>query len=265
MRFAIVLWVAILLSACEDKQELALRAFEGGDYKEALGYFTELSQLDRQNWHHLFNVGRSLEELGRFNEAVSWYGKSLKYNEDANEILIARARCLLRVEYLEGAKTDLWRVLARDQDNYEANYLMGRVFMAENDPWSALTYYEKAMNSNSGDVNLYYHKAIVLGTIGHTYSAMKDLNYVIAQRPDFDHAYFNRAILQMRSGRYRAAIEDFDRAEHLSYAPAELYIRRADSKTQLGMRQAACNDYHTAAQLDAKNYQPVYEEMCGAR
>ncbi|MEQ8533990.1 MAG: tetratricopeptide repeat protein [Imperialibacter sp.] len=254
--------LALCLFACEDKEEAAFEAFENEDFEQSLTIFKELSSLDPQNWYHLYNIARSLEELGRYNEAITSYGKSLKYNEKANEILIARARCLLKTDYLDGAKTDLFRVLRRDEENFEANYLMGRVMMADNDPWAALSYYNKAIKEDDSDVTLFYHRAIVMGTVGNGYMALRDINYVISQKPDFNQAYFNRGILQMRAGKYAEAIDDFDTAEALEYAPADLYVRRADCKSSVGLSSAACTDYKIASDMDPKHYKKVFIEMC---
>ena len=257
------LFFLIFFLSCQSKEELAFEAFAAGDHPEALKQFTEVSALDPHNWYHLFNIGRCLEELGRYDEAIGWYGKSLKYNSDGEEILIARARCLLKTEYLPGAYTDIFRVLEKDPENFEANYLMGKIAMADNDPWVALNYLNKAILINDSEVNLFYHRGIIMGSMGNTYAALRDINYVLSKKENFNQAYYNRAILLMRNKQYEAAIRDFDTSEELRYAPAELYIRRGDSKTLLGERSEACLDYKKAAQLD-KAYERVAREECNS-
>lgn len=251
----------IFFLSCQNREELAFEAFAAENYQEALKQFTEISTLDPHNWYHLFNIARCLEELGRCDEAISWYGKSLKYNSDAEEILLARGRCLLKTEYLPGAYTDILRVLEKDPENFEANYLMGKIAMADNDPWVALNYLNKAIQINDSEVNLFYHRGIIMGSMGNTYGALRDINYVLSKKANFNQAYYNRGILLMRSKQYEAAVRDFDTSEELQYAPAELFIRRGDSKTLLGDKTEACIDYKKAAQLD-KAYERVVREEC---
>ncbi len=250
------------LFACQNKEETAFIAFENEDFEQSLTIFKELSSLDPQNWYHLYNVARNLEELGRCDEAIGWYSKSLKYNEKASEILIARARCLVKTDYADGAKTDLFRVLERDESNFEANYLMGKAMMADNDPWGALSFYNKAISINDQDITLFYHRAIVMGTIGNSYGGIRDLNRVIEERADFNQAYYNRGILLMRQGEFRKAIADFDSSEEFDYAPVDLFVRRADCKSMVGLQTAACSDYKIAANMDPKHYRKVFLEMC---
>lgn len=258
----IILFPVLLLLACQNKEDRALEAFENEDFEQSLKNFKELSSLDQQNWYHLYNVARSLEELGRFDEAITWYGKSLRYNDKADEILLARGRCLLKIEYVDGAKTDIFRVLDRDPKSFEANYLMGRIMMADRDPWSALGYYNIAIGINRNEPTLYYHRAIVMGSLGNGYEAMRDLDHVISELPDFNQAYYNRGILWMRRGNYEDAIADFDTSEDLDYAPVDLYVRRADCKSSVGRSSEACADYKIAADMAPKHYRKVFIEMC---
>ncbi len=262
MKYYLTLSAFIFLS-CQSQEELAFGAFEDKEYEVALKHFQEVSKMDPHNWYHLFNVARCLEELARYDDAVVWYGKSLKYKPDAEEVLLARGRCLLKTEYLPGAYTDISRILDKNPGHFDANYLMGRIAMADNDPWIALNYYNKAIVINDKEVNLYYHRAIAMGTVGNTYGAIRDLNHVLSQNSSFNQAYYNRGILLMRNERFSDAISDFDVAEELNYAPAELYVRRADCKNMLGFANEACKDYKKAADKD-KSYSRVLAEMCVA-
>jgi tetratricopeptide (TPR) repeat protein len=101
-----------------------------------------------------------------------------------------------------------------------------------------------------------------MGSIGNGYGAMKDLDHVISQLPDFNQAYYNRGILWMRRGNYEDAIADFDASEELEYAPVDLYVRRADCKSSIGRRSDACTDYKIAADMAPEHYRKVFAEMC---
>lgn len=260
MKYYTLLFIVILFS-CQSTEDEAFEAFEGEDYETALEKFSEVAAMNPRNWYHLFNVARSMEELGRYDEAIRWYGKSLKYNPDAEEILLARGRCLVKTLYYSGAYTDVTRVLEINPKNAEAHKLMGQMALAENDLWAALNHFNSAIFLNPDDINLYYHRAIVMGTIGNSFGAISDLNHVISKRRDFNQAYYNRGILFMRSHQFNKAIEDFDKAEELDYAPAELYVRRGECRSMLNRRDNACGDYMRAAELD-KRYKNLVAEGC---
>ena len=92
--------------------------------------------------------------------------------------------------------------------------------------------------------------------------AENDLNRVIRERPDFNHAYFNRGVLHQRKENYRAALADFNQAHKLEYEKYDLFLRRGYCYLQLDLLKQACAELQQAERLQTGVAAKLLKEYC---
>ncbi|MEE9904751.1 tetratricopeptide repeat protein [Chlorobium sp.] len=69
--------------------------------------------------------------------------------------------------------------------------------------------------------------------------------------------YYRSGKAKYHNGKFREAIEDYDRAAALSPGTAKIFGSRAAAKRKLGDRQGALDDARTAASLGDKDSQRI--------
>ena len=80
-------------SAVDDWLEDGIFYEERGDYIEAISCYDEVLKLDYDNVDALIHIGNSLRFLGRFEEALSYYGKALDIEPNNGKALQGKSLC----------------------------------------------------------------------------------------------------------------------------------------------------------------------------
>ena len=95
----------------------------------------------------------------------------------------------------------------------------------------------------------YYNRGIVYAKTGRYQLAIEDYNKAIAIEPDYVDAYNNRGIAYCVFGRYRRAVEDFNEAIRLKPDDAGSYNNRGTVYLNQGIKELGCYDAQKACAL----------------
>lgn len=255
--------LALALISCADHYELGEMYFEDENYEKAEYHFERASKIDRGNWKILYNLARSKEEVEKYDEAISLYGKSLSIKNTMAGHL-GRARCYEQDEYyLEGAIIDYSEALKlKPKGNFEAYYGRGRVYLKDQNYYKALSDLNQALKMRPKHVNVHYNRAIARSQLRNNRGALKDMNYVIQNSDDFQQAYFNRGIIYQRLRASSSALKDFNKAIELGAKNSDVFVRRGKTLLEFGKTAKACKDFKVAEQLSPRLKGRLLSKYC---
>jgi tetratricopeptide (TPR) repeat protein len=173
--------VKVLLEG-ESAEELYLFLFGNEQWKDALEILKILLNLkpdQDQAWHMR---GYALDELGRYEEAITSYDRSLELKPDKDQAWNNRGISLGNLDRYEESIASFDHSLKLEPDN------------------------DKAWNN----------RGISLGNLGRYEEAISSYDCSLKLNPDKDQAWHNRGISLHNLGRYEEAISSYDRSLRLN-------------------------------------------------
>ena len=96
-------------------------------------------------------------------------------------------------------------------------------------------------------------RAAVRINLGDNEKAIKELNFVILQKPDFNDAYINRGIAFRNLKRYDASISDFTVSLSIKANRPDTYFQRGLSFWMAGRNESALTDLMQAASMNNRD------------
>jgi tetratricopeptide (TPR) repeat protein len=94
------------------------------------------------------------------------------------------------------------------------------------------------------------------------YKALETYDRLIALKPDFAFAYFNRANIKVRLKDYNGALADYTKSCSLESGLAEAYFNRALTMIYLNDTESACRDLSKAGELGLQQAYRVIQQFC---
>lgn len=179
----------------------------------------------------------------------------------------------------------------RFPESAEAHYSMGEMYMRRGDYEQAELHIDKAVRLEPRNYKAWYNKGLMHQRKGDAMQALDAFNKSIAIN-DYSKAHFSRAMLHMFAGRYdlalsdaeavlmeqpgnaRAhcikgdclerslnlpqALEEYNKAIHLSAREPLFYVRRGATLCKMKQYQPAIADLNTSLEMDATNGEALY-------
>ena len=106
------------------------------------------------------------------------------------------------------------------------------------------------IDRNPNDPEAYNVRGSAYGRGGRYREAMNDFNRAIELNPNFYQAYANRGLVERYMGNQQGALADYNRAIQLNASYDAAYIGRGNLYRKAGRTQDAFNDFQKAIQLD---------------
>ncbi len=132
------------------------------------------------------SAARSLEQVGRLDEALGVYMEVLKDYPDDTDALLGVARVLVtKTEYRE-AEDFLRRVVELDPENAQAWKLLGDVHYRLHDLEQALRDLQRAAELAPDSAEIYYSLSFIYGEMGLTEEAAEAMEKAVSLNPSLD-------------------------------------------------------------------------------
>jgi tetratricopeptide (TPR) repeat protein len=193
---------------------------------------------------------------------------------------------LVEAEFMEaGATPELMKVIKREWDKVSSQPLyflrLADGLRAQRSYEEAIENYNKALELDPGNVEIYHNRAVAFSDLGKKYKdeanqfkkesreedavksfeesnryydrAIEDFTTAIRMDPSGANRYYSRGVvysykptnnnIEQTKANNRKAIEDFERAIYYNPDYIEAYRQRAEAHRFLGERENAVNDY----------------------
>lgn len=175
-------------------------------------------------------------------------------NFEQSNACLEQARKFHRIADITSTETNLNQAIKLNPNNYEAYYEFGVLETSRKNYDKAINYYSKAIKLNPQNDSYYVARAITYGFQSKLKEAIDDANKAIEINPKNGPAYSILAVNYGPFGFQKEAIAYYDKAEQYdNLLQDNLFIERANLKTQIKDYDGAINDYKKAINLLKQN------------
>jgi len=191
MKYIFTIAILIIIGCGETNTREGDTYFENGDYELSVTAYTNQLASDPENTLLLYNRGRSYEELGILNKAISDFEKITKIDpKHINSFL-----SLSKISY--------------EQKKYS----------------KAMLYASTAIKQNENSSKAHFLSARAAHQLGYAEQALEFYNNAISIDRAYGEAFLYRGALQIGRNRFNSACEDFRRAKALNTKGADSAIK----------------------------------------
>lgn len=224
------------------------------EVKRSVNYHKIVDELN--NTHilvkrlHITNQESPLDQL-RIDEhfaSIDSYSARIVESPNRADIRFARALDFYLVQDLSSAVDDLTQAVLLDGDFMPAYFNRALIRCKQQEYRQA----EETIEMVATDLKTTAKAGEPRGTMGqvHEYELVRaDLDKVIQLAPDFEYAYYNRAVLFCQQNDYHAAVVDFGKAIEVNPNFGEAYFNRGLTYIFLGQTVEGLADLSKAGEL----------------
>lgn len=155
-------------------------------------YRNQIVQLFPEDPDAYYKLGNAKRKLGKLEEAVKNYDKTIELNPDTPEAYVNRGASKAELRKLKEAIEDFSKAIKLNPKLSEAYTNRGFAKFKLGKPEEAITDCSKAIELNPMVAEAYTNRGIARGELGRLKEAIEDFNKAIELNPELSHAYFNR-------------------------------------------------------------------------
>ena len=208
----------------DDLIEKGMKLYSKGKLDDALRCFDAIIEKDPDSEWAKIRKANILKDLGRFNEAVTWYNKTdiMKLGRAAAWGYFQKSYAYYMVGNPDKSIACLDVVLDLDP-HYKAAWFNKGVTLstcfditrAEELRTDAIHCYDKELEVNPENADALYNKGLLLSDMQMLSEALECYNDAIQIRPKFESAYVDKGNMLDSMGKYKEAIACYDKALEL--------------------------------------------------
>ena len=236
-------------STASQYRENGVRAYQRGEYMEAIAYFNDAIRLNRDDVYAYHNRGNAKLELYQYESAIADYDEVICLNPDDAEAYFNRGVANLELRRYESALADYDEVIRLNPD-YAGIYNNRGIAKLELGQYeSAILDYDKSIELNPNNAEAYCNRGNAMSKLGEYESAMADYDYAIRLDPDNARIYVVRGDVKSELGQHESAVADYNEAIRLYPDNARAYFKRGAEKYELGHFDEAEQDCRMALSI----------------
>ncbi len=210
-------------------------------WRDTLALFEHATDVTRDNFIAHANLGKTLAEAGRLDEAVFHYRKALRIKPGFYHVRYRLARVLGRQGRADEAVRELESLLRLRPTDAEVHTGLGIALLVEGRRMAAIERFRTALSIRPDDPEAHHYLGVALSGEGRMEEALGELREAVRLNPDYAEARYNLGIALMRDGEADQAARHF--AEALRIRPDypgasarlwEALRRREDLKPRKG-------------------------------
>jgi tetratricopeptide (TPR) repeat protein len=266
-----------------------------GNYAESAKFYKEILDIDPYSWQVWYNLGHAyscLEDhhaaveafdyaciinenfehawrdqgdvwmhLGNPQKAVECYKTALEKAESGDaDLLIRLGEAIGKTGRIEEARQYLKSGLAKDHQNDEGHYHLGRLCLLEKESNAAIAHLESAININNEREEYYVALAEAYFQLGMYSLAEISLHRAIELAPEQSSYWIQYAAILLHSDSLEEALEILDTAIS-QHASTHLDYARIACLFKMGKRQEACQSLCLQLAEDFKSHQTMFDML----
>ena len=195
--------------------------------------------------------------MASHDESLQEVEKHLANHPDDASAWNAKAVIQAQQEKFGPALRSLDRAISLNPEFAAAHSNRGRVLLAlgSNKAADALKSFERALELESGNLVVVRDKAACLRLLGRNEEELACYRQLSEAIPNEWGVWFRMADIELELGRFRSALQKYDKALELQKDLVPAYIHRAIALAMLDRFKEAIKSAQTASKLDPKNVQ----------
>ena len=224
---------------------LSLGRMLRGDFQKAAEYSAASIELAPSDHVLLFHASTVLYYADRIDEASAAAERALRIHPGHIGLLNLRGNILTHKRDFVGARAAYEEGLKAEPRNSTLLSNLGYLHYILGEYAEAVAVYGRAVDAEPSDPDGYEGRAVCYLAIGKFAEAIKDMDVVVAARPNAD-SYSNRAAMRSRAGRSEEATEDYQQALKLSPENAAVHFNLGIHWARQGKHAEAVESYRRA-------------------
>ena len=229
--------------------------------ENALSPFEKMSDFSA-NYTLLLADARHKQK--KYDLAIAGYTNVLKSDEKNYSAYFNRGAARVFVEDYKNALKDIEKAIDLNPDSAEMYYYRGYCEAELFDYKDAIESYSKAIELKPDYAAAYYNRGAAKGELDQYDAGMSDFNVALEKNPNLEDGLLNIGLSKLGLGNLDGAIADFD--EVISMRDSNLgkaYFYRGEAKYNKGLKDAACDDFNRAMNLNYKGADINISSLCG--
>jgi tetratricopeptide (TPR) repeat protein len=231
---------------------------ETRNFRQAVDAFTRWHRLEPDNEATFQQLANLYFNLGRYKDALGFTERWEKVHNDKPMHQIA-GMCYYYLENYPYAINRLLYAIEKDTTNATTYYTIGRSYVEMERYKQAIPYYKKAAEADQKNARYVYEMGMVYYSIPDDKNAIAMFELAAQRGWNQNADYFeNLAYSYMNIGNFAKATENLEKSlEKRPYSVAVTYAL-AESQYKSGKYQAAIDNWDKVLTLDNKNARSLY-------
>ena len=220
-----------------------------GKHDEAIEFYNKSIALKPDYAEAYGNMGNTLQEQGKLDEAIEAYNKAISLKPDYAEAYSNMGATLQEQGKLDEAIEAYNKAISLKPDYAEAYSNIGAALKEQGKHEKAIEVYNKALSLKPDYAEAYSNIGVALQEQGKLDEAIEAYNKALSFKPDYAVAYYNMGIVLKDQGKLDEAIEVCNKALSLKPDYAEAYSNIGVALEHQGKLDEAIEAYNKALSL----------------
>jgi tetratricopeptide (TPR) repeat protein len=186
--------------------------FQGAYWQNSETLWRHTVAVTHDNYIAQNNLGGTLLEKGKLNEAIAHYREAVEIKPDVPEVQSNLGNALVREGEVEEAIDHLQKALQIDPAYAEAYNYMGNALMKKREAGEAVRYYQKAVTLDTSYADAHNNLGAAFWRNGQLEEAIAHYKQAVAIKPGSAEMQFNLGNALARQGDWAGAIASYEAA-----------------------------------------------------
>ncbi|MBO0791483.1 MAG: tetratricopeptide repeat protein, partial [Ktedonobacteraceae bacterium] len=233
---------------------------ELGKYEEALATYEEVIRLDPNGSRIYSNKGSVLFQLGRYEEALAAFEEYIRLDPESSEGYFNKGKTLIALDRPEEALAMFEQALCLDPYDARKYYHKGNMLMALKRYEEALVAFEQSIQLDPEPVDAYAQRGDILSEFGRYAEALAMYEQVLSRDPNRAEIYAKQGALLFTLDRLEEAIDALEQAIRLDPNLIEIYLMQSGALRRLDRLEEAVAVLEQVIRLDPKNADAYFHQ-----
>ena len=256
----ISLWSDVIAKAPDNPRAYNNRGRALGDlgrFDEALADFNRTLALNPANSDAYNNRANILVQRGQLDEAIADCNRALalapRMDYQVSRIYFNRGTALVRKNQLDPAIQDFNEAIRYEPNHESAHFNRGIAYAAKGEYGRAIDDYTFVLGANANNSRALNNRGIAYRQSGNLDSAIADFSAALRLQPSYGAALINRGLVWSLKGELGRAEEDLTRGISLMPDNADGLTARGSVYLRKGLPRQALSDFDKALTLKVGN------------
>jgi len=204
------------------------------------------------------NLGVTLLQKGKVDEAIVHYQKALQINPDHVEAHIDFGNALIKKGSVDEAMVHYQKALQINPDSAKAHDNLGNALFKKGNVDEAIIHYQKALQIKPGSAETHYNLGNALLQKGNVDEAIVHYQMALQIKPDNTEAHNSLGGALLQKGKVDEAIPHFQKALQIKPDNAEACYNLGSALLQKGKVDEAIPHFQRALQIKPDNAEACY-------
>ena len=182
---------------------------EQGKLDEAISMYQKSIEINRDSPGVYYNIANAMEKLGRTDEAVSNYAKAIWYRPDYPDAYYNLGIAQVKLGKLSEAIFSFEKTIKLEPDYADAHYNIGAILKGQGKPGKAASYFRNAITVRSDFPEAHNRLGEILGELGKLDEAIFHFSETIKLQPGDANAHYNLGVASAMKGDMANAEKQF--------------------------------------------------------